>query len=282
MRDKYKKYPLTNDVMFKAVYGSDTDESRKALMAMLNVILERKEDPIETLEIKNPINYAKCMTDKESVLDIRCRTSKGEIIGIEMQVRVVGGLDNRVVYYQGKNLASVLRRKEDYVNMKKVITICIMVENFLPDTDKFHSVFRYMDIETKKELSDISEIHFFELGKINLEKPVSEMTEAERFGAFLLNANQSGRENYVEEIKSFGDEVILMSDQILRKFTEEEILQELAEDREMFLFEREVEKLRAEMREEEFAKKDAEFAKKDAEFAKKDAEFAKKDAEFAK
>ena len=38
--------PMTSDVIFKAVFGSDKDESKKALISLLNCVLDRKEDPI--------------------------------------------------------------------------------------------------------------------------------------------------------------------------------------------------------------------------------------------
>lgn len=36
---------LTNDQVFYWVYGMDTEESKRALIALLNVVLDRKDDP---------------------------------------------------------------------------------------------------------------------------------------------------------------------------------------------------------------------------------------------
>ena len=47
--------PLTDDYVFHAVFGRDTEESRAALIEILNIILERKQDPISAIVIKNPI-----------------------------------------------------------------------------------------------------------------------------------------------------------------------------------------------------------------------------------
>ena len=47
--------PLTDDYVFHAVFGRDTEESRAALIEILNIILERKRDPIRAIVIKNPI-----------------------------------------------------------------------------------------------------------------------------------------------------------------------------------------------------------------------------------
>ena len=63
--------PLTDDYVFHAVFGRDTEESRAALIEILNIILERKQDPIRAIVIKNPIEIPDREADKESVMDIR-------------------------------------------------------------------------------------------------------------------------------------------------------------------------------------------------------------------
>ena len=50
--------PLTSDYLFRTAFGRDRDDSRAALMEILNIILDRKDDPIQSIEIKNPIDTA--------------------------------------------------------------------------------------------------------------------------------------------------------------------------------------------------------------------------------
>ena len=68
-----------------ALFGRDTDESRAALMEILNIILERKDDPIKSIVLKNPIDTAEREDEKETIMDIRAETSSGEELDIEMQ-----------------------------------------------------------------------------------------------------------------------------------------------------------------------------------------------------
>lgn len=72
---------LTIDYVFHAVFGRDTDESKAALMEILNIILERKDDPIMSIVLKNPINTAAREDEKETIMDIRAETSSGEAAG---------------------------------------------------------------------------------------------------------------------------------------------------------------------------------------------------------
>ena len=77
--------PLTDDYVFHAVFGRDTEESRAALIEILNIILERKQDPIRAIVIKNPIEIPDREADKESVMDIRAETESGELLDIEIK-----------------------------------------------------------------------------------------------------------------------------------------------------------------------------------------------------
>ena len=52
-----KYYSLCEDWTFHYVFSKDTEESRQALMGLLNVILDRKADPIIQIKILNPIYY---------------------------------------------------------------------------------------------------------------------------------------------------------------------------------------------------------------------------------
>ena len=85
--DTYRtRMPLYNDYVFHRIYGSDTEESKAALVGLLNIILERKDDPIRRLEIKNPIDIGDWILDKDTTMDIKAETDSGELLTIEMQV----------------------------------------------------------------------------------------------------------------------------------------------------------------------------------------------------
>ncbi len=71
---------LTSDFVFKAVYGQDTPESQAALRALLNCLLDKKDDPIEWVRCENPFILPKYIGRKESVLDIKARLSSGQLI----------------------------------------------------------------------------------------------------------------------------------------------------------------------------------------------------------
>lgn len=62
-----------------------TEDSNNALIAVLNTILNRKTDPIVSIQIMNPDDYSEANTQKKSILDIKAKTDIGELIDVEIQ-----------------------------------------------------------------------------------------------------------------------------------------------------------------------------------------------------
>lgn len=110
---------LKNDMLFKAVFGRDEEECKEALMGMLNLILDRKEDPIEEIEYINPFNIPDCMGTKESILDIKAKAKTGEIFNVEMQLIYDKELVMRNIYYHCGMVKHSLAKGKDYGKIKK-------------------------------------------------------------------------------------------------------------------------------------------------------------------
>ena len=97
-RDTHRsEMPLTSDYVFRAAFGRDRDDSRAALMAILNIILDRRNDPIRSIIIKNPIDTAEKSGGKQTVMDIRAETGSGDLLDIEMQAGLLIVYPNRIV-----------------------------------------------------------------------------------------------------------------------------------------------------------------------------------------
>lgn len=113
--DTYRaRMPLYNDYVFHRIYGSDSDESRAALIGLLNIILDRGNDPIKQVVLKNPIGIGAFMKSKDTVMDIKAETELEEILDIEMQVDNLEYYRNRALFYGGRLVNSSLNSGEDY------------------------------------------------------------------------------------------------------------------------------------------------------------------------
>ena len=220
---------LTIDYVFHAVFGRDTDESRGALMEILNIILERKDDPIMSIVLKNPINTAAREDEKETIMDIRAETSSGEELDIEMQSGNLRVYPDRVLFYGGRLVNSSLQQGFKYDKMKKSIVVSIINGILFSEHDSCHSIFDVRERNTGLLLSDRLEFHFLELGKVDGQKPVEELTDVERLAAYLKYANVEEKQDYVQEIVD--SEGITMTENAYRKVTQDEIEHERMESR---------------------------------------------------
>ena len=226
---------LKNDLLFKAVYGSDTEESKYILISLLNKILRRTEDPIIGIEYKNPFNLRHYISEKENILDIKAETNNNELIDIEMQIMWGKDMPSRLLSYHGGLLREALQAGEKYDKMKQTITICITDSIAFSETDKFLTEFYLMEEEEHFLFTRITRICCIELPKVNREgKSPEEMTPLEICLEYLKNADENGSE-YVDELIRRGGKDLKMAQNILRKATEEEILRERAITHEKFL-----------------------------------------------
>jgi predicted transposase/invertase (TIGR01784 family) len=116
-----------NDYLFFKVMGEKGDEEQ--LCAFLNAVLGRQgQDAVETLEIvENRAISAEVIGDKTSILDVRARTGRGELVNIEVQLRNLGNMDRRSLFYWSLEFSRGLEAGQDYRETPNVIAINIGV-----------------------------------------------------------------------------------------------------------------------------------------------------------
>lgn len=282
---------LKNDLIFKAVYGNDTEESKFVLIALLNHILDRKEDPIVWLEYLNPFQLRQWPDEKESILDIKVKTRSNELIDIEMQICVSEYLENRLLYYHGGLIRSALKKGQSYGKMLKTITICIVDDIMFGETGEFFHYFRLLEETTHIPFTDMMGICVIELPKVNSEgKPIEALTELELCLEYLKYADERGSE-YVDALIKRGGKELKMTQHILKKATEDEILRERALARERFLhdmasqqyyvneWKRAASEVRQQLSEtsKQLAKTNEQLAEKNAQLSEKDEQLNEKD-----
>ncbi len=156
----------TVDFAFKKIFGSPQNSA--ALIGLLNAILELKE-PIVAVEVLNPFNYQEFAGSKLIVLDVRCRDNAGRMLNVEMQVSVVRGLLERLVYYACSMYVDQLTAGDNYAKLRPAISICLL-NHTLFDSARPHHRFQMVDVASGRELSRAVEVHTVELAKYNLDE----------------------------------------------------------------------------------------------------------------
>ena len=80
------EYTLTNDFLFKSLL----QKNKKVLKALVASLMHLRMEDITSIEITNPIELGRSVTDKTFYLDVRLELNKDTIINLEMQVLMKG------------------------------------------------------------------------------------------------------------------------------------------------------------------------------------------------
>ncbi|MDR0725013.1 MAG: Rpn family recombination-promoting nuclease/putative transposase, partial [Prevotellaceae bacterium] len=96
--DEERLNPL-NDFLFMKYMGEKGDEEQ--LLSFLQGVLQKtQKDKIVSITIlENRLMSADIIGDKSGVLDIRAEMSDGSKVNIEVQLRDVGNMDRRSLFY---------------------------------------------------------------------------------------------------------------------------------------------------------------------------------------
>ena len=196
------------DFVFKNIFGSPNHP--EILISFLNATLKPKKK-IVSVDIKKTDIEKQYIEDKYSRLDVKATTSNDEIINIEIQLKNENNMVKRSLYYLSKMYEEQLNEKEDYSKLAR--TVCINILNFkYLKTDKFHTGYRFKEIESNEELTDIMEVHFIEIPKLKDSSDEKDMLVA--WTEFLKDPESEkvrSLELSIEEIRQAKDELIRMS-----------------------------------------------------------------------
>ena len=172
--DKQKKNmrrTLLNDIVFKIVFGSPTNE--KLLRSLLNAVLDLsgKNRIVQLTLLSGELTKAH-LFQKGVVLDVRAQDGQGQHYNIEVQVREEDHYVERSLYYLSKLYGDQLERGGDYTTLRRCVAISILDFALFPDIPALHTRFRFRDPVHEVELSDMLEIHYLELTKFRRDQPL--------------------------------------------------------------------------------------------------------------
>jgi len=150
-----------NDYLFKQYMG--TDECKICLQSFLSAVLDTDITDVEIVENKELSSDT--IEGKFGLLDVRAKRLDGTQINIEVQLCNEGNMVERTLFYNCKLYVEGIKKGEDYIDLKKVITINILNFNYLPYQEFHISSHHRIDQHPEELLTEKSEIHFIELKK---------------------------------------------------------------------------------------------------------------------
>ncbi|MGM1021203.1 MAG: Rpn family recombination-promoting nuclease/putative transposase [Bacillota bacterium] len=178
-----------NDFLFKRIFGSE--ENHDVLLAFLNrTFAEAGKPPLSDIILLNPYTDKDSPRDKQSILDIRARTTEGEIINVEMQLFNKYDTEKRTLFYWSKQYSGQLQEGQPYSQLKRCVTINIL-DYALLRNNQYHNVFHLREDRTGISLIDDIEIHFLELPKLDEQAVSIEEGGLVNWLLFLKGADQS-------------------------------------------------------------------------------------------
>ena len=191
-----KNLNLTNDFVFKKVFGKKGNES--ILKDLLEAILKIK---IKKIELQAEVELEReLIDDKTGVLDIEATIDDNTKIDIEMQMRNQYNMKERSLYYWAGLYYTGLKKNEEYKENKRAITINIV--NF----DMFKEGPYHEKIELRREYKNILltnklEIHFIQLSKFLKEGQEEKDKKMWQWLTFICNKNRKEVERVMKENK---------------------------------------------------------------------------------
>jgi predicted transposase/invertase (TIGR01784 family) len=151
-----------NDYLFLKIMGEKGDEEQ--LLSFLNAVLGRAGDhvlvSIEIIEAR--ALTADIIGNKSSVLDVRARTADGTLINIEVQLRNLGNMDRRSLFYWSWEYSKQLESGQNYQTLPNVIAINIVNFELLPSKN-FHTCFHLWE-DTERDLLLTDALDFQSIG----------------------------------------------------------------------------------------------------------------------
>jgi len=221
---------LRNDVIFKFVFGYEKNE--RILIALLNAILGFEgPDKIVKLTFLNTFNLKEYLKDKLSILDVKAEDNAGRRINIEMQVEADQAYINKVIYYHDRLFTGQLKEAEPFEKLNKTISISILNFDLLKKEKTLHNIYRYLNLKSRNELTDIKELHFIELTKFKKNKPKKLQNRFEKW-LHILKIGETYADdidNLPEELKE--EEEIVMALQEMVRASNDEMVRQILEMR---------------------------------------------------
>ena len=209
--NRRERFSFTDDMVFHMIYGQGTEESKKALIALLNTVTgeDLTETPIKDINILNPIDYRKRENYKQVEFDIRLETDTGDLFDVEKEKQPDRYFKDRCVLYVMKLGDKALDKGEKYDKIRKTTMVAFVGGKLLDDEDIY---------------------------KVDKTKDISDMTPLERVSVYFRYANDPNKEELIEKLIDSGEEAIILAENIFRELTADDIAYEKMLARQKFLW----------------------------------------------
>lgn len=212
-----------NDILFKYLLHDDLDPDCIFMLKLfIENILNIKCDHISVL---NPDLNPKHISDKDMILDVKVKTTSGDVIDIEMQNSTFSKSHYyRFWQYSAALLASQKEKGKDYVKTMHPVYQIIFIDDIDKDNLKLIDTYRSTNEEGIVEKYNLITRSYVQLPYINIikkQKGLKKMTEIE----LALYIFKNGMNDDIIGLTNQG--VIKIMKKKLEMFNEDELLRDM-------------------------------------------------------
>jgi predicted transposase/invertase (TIGR01784 family) len=154
----------TLDFIFKLIFGDEKNSD--ILASFLMAVLGLPYEDFDSLQIIDPNLPREFEDDKLGILDVKLRLKSGKIIDIEIQVKLLPHLRERIAFYTSKMITEQIKSGNDYHAIKPVVTILVADFVMFPNDTAYHHSFEMYDRKNNVLLSELTGVHVLELPKL--------------------------------------------------------------------------------------------------------------------
>lgn len=175
------------DLTFKLVFGEHED----LMMSLLNALLPIAEDaPIIDVEYLSPEMVPEIRGKKDSIVDVRCKDSKGRQFIVEMQMHWNEDFMKRVLLNTSKAIVKQAGMGDNYRQIQPVFSLNLINDTrFKPDMTDFYHDYAIINVEHPEQTIDGLRFVFVELPKFQ-PKSIAEKKMAVLWLRFLTEIGE--------------------------------------------------------------------------------------------
>ena len=205
-----KHLSVLNDIVFKAILTSDSEDSREALRHLLSTCTHRE---VSGVQVKNSELLPPHLNAKLARFDVHVTFNDGESADLEMQLcKPEDDLKKRAVQYTSILMSGQSRKGRKYREIKRVYQIFFLNFILFPDSDMLCRRYFFMEEKEHDRLTDAAEIIFYEMpklepkvldilaGKIDMETDIKNLSREEKWCTFMKYRHEDWAGKLIEEL----------------------------------------------------------------------------------
>jgi len=197
---------IMDDLVFKTMLTSDTEESRQALRHLLSACIRRE---VSNVQVTNNDLIPAHLDAKFTRLDVHVTFNDGETADLEMQIDKSGDkIADRAALYTAMLQATQSRKGHAYREIKRVYQIFFLNCVLFPGSNKLPRRYFYMEETEHDRLTNATEIIFYEMPKLEpkvqdilmRKATVSNLPEDEKWCIYMKYRHEEHAAKLVEKL----------------------------------------------------------------------------------